>query len=203
MVDMMEFGEIVMSRYATKKFDGRKIPETKVNELLEMVRFSPSAINLQPWKIKVVTDQKIKEQLKPAAFNQEQVTTCSHLLVFCADPDYESLIARLGILLKKSGAPEEIQKMVIGMAVQFTQAISPDQKLAWSQAQTYLALGNALNGAKSLGFDSCPMGGFDPKEVSRILKIPLPLVPVMLCPLGYAADKPLPKVRFAKEDIIF
>jgi nitroreductase / dihydropteridine reductase len=199
----MEFGKIVMARYATKKFDGRKIPEPKINELLEMVRFAPSAINLQPWKIKVVTDQKLKEQLKPAAFNQEQITSCSHLLVFCADPDYDSLISRLGTLLKKSDVPEEMQKMVVGMAVQFTGPMSQDQKLAWSQAQTYLALGNALNGAKSLGFDSCPMGGFDPKEFSRILKIPPPLVPVILCPLGYAADKPMQKVRFAKEDIVF
>jgi len=203
MVDTMEFGTIVMSRYATKKFDGRKIPQEKVDELLEMVRFAPSALNLQPWKIKVVVDQKTKELLKPAAFNQEQVTSCSHLLVFCADPDYDSLIGRLDALLKKNGAPEEMQKVVIGMAVQFTKPMSPDQKLAWSQAQTYLALGNALNGAKALGFDSCPMGGFDPGEFSRILKIPRPLVPVMLCPLGYAADKQMPKVRFAKEDIIF
>jgi nitroreductase/dihydropteridine reductase len=110
---------------------------------------------------------------------------------------------RLGTLLKKSGAPEETQKMVVGMAARFTQAMSPEQKLAWSQAQTYLALGNALNGAKSLGFDSCPMGGFDQKEFTRILKIPPPLVPTMLCPVGYAADKPMPKVRFAKEDIVF
>jgi len=199
----MEFADIVMSRYATKKFDGRKIPETKINKLLEMVRFAPSAINLQPWKIKVVTDQKVKEQLKPAAFNQEQITSCSHLFVFCADPDYDTLIHKLEALLKKSEAPEEIQKKIVAMAVEFTQSMSKDQKLAWSQAQTYLALGNALNGAKSLGFDSCPMGGFDPKQFSRILNIPPPLVPTMLCPVGYAADKPMQKVRFAKEEIIF
>ena len=58
----MEFAEIVMSRYATKKFDGRKIPEEKINNLIEMIRFAPSALNLQPWKIRVVTDQEIKEQ---------------------------------------------------------------------------------------------------------------------------------------------
>jgi len=199
----MEFADIVMSRYATKKFDGRKIPETHISRLLEMVRFAPSALNLQPWKIKMVTDQKLKDQLRPAAFNQEQVTTCSHLLVFCADPDYDSLIRRLGTLLKKSGVPEETQKMIVGMAVQFTQNMSQDQKLAWSQAQTYLALGNALHGAKSLGFDSCPMGGFDVKEFTRILTIPSPLVPTMLCPVGYAADKPMQKMRFAKEEIVF
>ena len=199
----MEFADIVMSRYATKKFDGRTIPDTKINELLELVRFAPSALNLQPWKIKVVTDQNIKEQLKPAAFDQEQITTCSHLLVFCADPDYDNLIRRLGVLLKKSGVSQEMQERVIGMAIQFTKPMSPEQKLAWSQAQTYLALGNALNGAKSLGFDSCPMGGFDPKEFSRILKVPPPLVPTMLCPVGYAADKPMQKLRFPKEDIVF
>ena len=77
--------------------------------------------------------------------------------------------------MKKSDIPEEVQKMIIGMAVRFTSTMSPEQKLAWSQAQTYLALGNALNGAKSLGFDSCPMGGFDPEEFTRILKIPSPL----------------------------
>lgn len=199
----MEFMKIVMSRYATKKFDGKKISEKKIDELLEMVRFAPSALNLQPWKIKLVADQKTKDLLKPAAFNQEQVTTCSHLLVFCADPDYDSLIKRLGALLKTSGVPVETQKMITDMAAGFASPMSPEQRLAWSQAQTYLALGNALNGAKALGFDSCPMGGFDPKEFSRILKIPPPLVPTMLCPVGYAADKPMQKVRFAKEDIVF
>ena len=201
--DIMEFKDIVMQRYATKKFDGRKISEEKIGELLELVRFAPSALNLQPWKIKIVSDQKIKDQLRPATNNQEQITSCSHLLVFCADPDYEGLIRRLATLLQSQGAPEAVKNMVIGMARDFTGKMQPEQKLAWSQAQTYLALGNALNGAKALGFDSCPMGGFDQKEYTRILKIPPPLVPVMLCPVGYAADKPMPKIRFRKEDIVF
>lgn len=199
----MEFKDIVMHRYATKKFDGRKISEEKIAELLDLVRYAPSALNLQPWKIKIVTDQNVKARLRPAANNQEQITSCSHLLIFCADPDYEGLIRRLAILFAKSGAPEEVQGMVIGMAREFTRKMTPDQRLAWSQAQTYLALGNALNGAKSLGFDSCPMGGFDQREFIRILDIPVPLIPVMLCPIGYAADKPMPKIRFPKEDVIF
>lgn len=199
----MEFKDIVMQRYATKKFDGRKIPEDKITELVEIVRFSPSALNLQPWKITVITDPKLKEQLKPAAFNQEQITTCSHLLVFCADPDYDSLIGRLEVLLKNNQVPGDMQKMILEMARSFVDGMTPEQRFSWSQAQTYLALGNALNGSKSLGFDSCPMGGFNPAEFSRILNIPAPLVPVMLCPVGYAADRPMPKVRFPREDILF
>jgi len=197
----MQFKDSVMQRYATKKFDGKKISGDKISELLELVRFAPSALNLQPWKIKIVTDQIVKAQLLAASNNQQQVTTCSHLLVFCADSDYDGLIRRLDTLMQKNGVPGDMKNMVIGMAREFTGKMSMEQKRAWSQAQTYLALGNALNGAKALGFDSCPMGGFDPAEYSRILDIPANLVPVMLCPVGYAADKPLPKIRFPKEDI--
>jgi len=199
----MQFKDIVMQRYAVKKFDGRLIDEDKISELLELVRFAPSALNLQPWKIKVIRDKKVKEQLRQASNDQAQITTCSHLLVFCADTDYDGLIRRLEALMKKHGAPLEMQKMVIGMASGFVAKMPAEQKFAWSQAQTYLALGNALNGAKALGFESCPMGGFDPKEYSRILKIPTHLVPVMLCPVGYAADKPMPKARFALDEIVF
>jgi nitroreductase / dihydropteridine reductase len=161
-VERMQFKDIVMQRYATKKFDGKKISEDKISELLELVRFAPSALNLQPWKIKIVTGQNVKEQLLPASYNQEQVTSCSHLLVFCADTDYEELIRRLDTLMQKEGVPKDMKKRVIDMARDFTAKMTPDQKRVWSQAQTYLALGNALNGAKALGFDSCPMGGFDP-----------------------------------------
>jgi len=198
----MKFQEIVMQRYATKRFDGRTVPEETVHELLELVRFAPSALNLQPWRIRVVTDPAQKAALRPAAFDQEQVTTCSHLLVFCADPDYEGLIARLDTLLSANRVPEEMRQMVLGMAQQFTAEMPPEKRLAWSTAQTYLALGNALNGAKALGLDSCPMGGFDPVAVTGILGIPAPLVPVMLCPIGYAADRPMPKVRFALDEIL-
>lgn len=199
----MQFKDIVMGRYATKKFDGNRIPDEKIDELMELVRFAPSALNLQPWRIRIITDQNVRELLKPAAFNQEQITTCSHLLVFCADPDYIGLIRKLEKLLKDNNIPEEVQTMIVGMASQFAGAMTPEQQLAWSQAQTYLALGNAVNGAKSLGFDSCPMGGFDPAEFTRILNIPAPLVPVMLCPVGYAVDRPMPKIRYSKEEILF
>lgn len=199
----MQFKDIVMERYATKKFDGNRIPDDKIDELIELIRFAPSALNLQPWRIRIITDQHVKELLKPAAFNQEQITTCSHLLVFCADPDYAGLIGKLEKLLKDNNIPEEMRTTIVDMASQFAGSMTPEQQLAWSQAQTYLALGNAVNGAKSLGFDSCPMGGFNPAEFTRILNIPAPLIPVMLCPVGYAADSPMPKIRFSRDEIMF
>jgi len=199
----MQFKDCVMQRYATKKFDGRTIPESKVKELLELVRFAPSALNLQPWKIKVITDKELKAELQKVSNDQQQITTCSHLLVFCADSDYESLIRRVGELMKENRLPDETIRTVTAMASNFVAGMSPGQRAAWSQAQTYLALGNALNGSKSLGFDSCPMGGFDPVAYARILRLSANLAPVMLCPVGYAADKASLKIRFPLRDIVF
>ena len=83
----MEFKELLMSRYATKKFDGKIIDENKLEQLFEMIRFAPSALNIQPWKVKVVTDVETKKKLSAASMEQAQINTCSHLLVFCANTD--------------------------------------------------------------------------------------------------------------------
>jgi nitroreductase len=199
----MAFRDIVMQRYATKKFDGKKIPDGKIKDLIELIRFAPSAVNLQPWKIKIVSDQKIKDELRQAAFGQEQVSTCSHLLAFYANTDTEELIKKVDGLMKKSGVPDETRNVMIGIARNMTGSMSPEARVAWAQRQVFLALGNAVNGAKALGFDSCPMTGFDPDQVLRILGTRPNLVLTVICPLGYAADTPIPKMRFPEEDVIF
>lgn len=199
----MEFRDIVMKRHATQTFDGRRVPEAKMKELYELIRFAPSALNIQPWKIKVVTDRRLKERLKPATNDQEQVTTCSHLLVFCANTDFKGLLERLEGLMKQAKVPDEEIRSVMEMAREYFLERSPEGQLVMAQHHVFLALGNALNGAKSLGLDSCPMAGFDPEEYSRILELPQHLVPTMLCPVGYAADTAEPKIRFPLEEILF
>ncbi len=199
----MSFKDIVMGRYATKKFDGKKIEQKKVDELLEIIRYAASSFGLQPWKIKVVADMETKEKLAPASWNQPQITTCSHLLVFCANTDIDSLIDNYEKYMKKSGAPEDAIKGYIGTMRGWAQGLDDAKRLSWSQRQTYLALGNAINGAKASGFDSCPMEGFSPEEYAKILHLPKNIVPTALCPIGFAADTPRPKLRFAKEEIFF
>ncbi len=197
----MEFGTIVQKRYATKLFDGRKIPQEKTDKLLELIRHAPSSFNIQPWKIVIVTDQKLKEQLKEAAWNQPQVTSCSHLLVFCGYTDIKGNIDKLGEAMISAGAKKDDISGYMQMMYDFEKSLTPEQKLSWSQRQLYLALANALLGAKSLGFDSCPMEGFDSAQFAKILELPSTIVPTALCAIGYAADTPKPKLRFAKEDV--
>ncbi len=199
----MEFSEIVMKRYAAKKFDGKRIPEAKVKELEEMIRYSASSFGLQPWKVKVVSDQETKDKLMAASWNQPQVGTASHVLVFCADEDIGALITKLEAALIKAGSPKESLKGYVDVMRGFAEGKDSTARLAWAQKQAYIALGNALNGAKALGFDSCPMEGFDPAQYSKILGLPENLVPSVVCPIGYAADTPRPKVRFEREEVFF
>jgi len=197
----MEFENVVKERYAAKLFDGRRLPEQQVDKLLEMIRYAPSSFNIQPWVVEIISDQEIKEKLAPASWNQPQIKSCSHLLVFCANKDIAGNIDRLEKMMVEQGAKPEEVKEYAGMMRSFEKSLSDEQKLAWAQRQAYLALGNALNGAKALGFDSCPMEGFDHAEYAKILKLAPNLVPTALCPIGYASDKPKQKIRFPGKEL--
>jgi len=199
----MDFKDIVMQRYATKQFDGRMIDEPTLFRLLDMIRYSPSAFNLQPWKIKIVTAGRIKKNLLVHTNNQPQVTTCSHLLVFCANTELEKLADKAVEGLARSGMPGEIVSRYEAMIRQYIGSMSPGQRMAFAREQIHIALGNAVNGAKSLGLDSCPMGGFDPAGYAETLFLPEEYIPVVLCAVGFAADKPYAKWRLPREEVFF
>ncbi|HEX7468599.1 MAG TPA: nitroreductase family protein [Methanobacterium sp.] len=197
----MDFKELLMTRYATKKFDGTKIDGTKIDQLFEMIRFAPSALNLQPWKIKVVTDEKTKTRLSAASMEQAQIKTCSHLLVFCADTDLSGNADKITNLMKKVGVPDENLKQVQEVMKIFLSNFDNETGINEAQCNVFIAAITAIFAAKSLGIDSCPMQGFNAEAYSEILEIPSGIVPTILVPVGYPADKPMPKLRFPKEDI--
>ena len=199
----MEFKDIVMERYAAKRFDGRIIDDPTLFKLLDIIRYSPSAFNLQPWKIKVITASRIKINLLPHTNNQLQVTTCSHLFVFCANTELEKLADKAVDSLARSGLPPDTVSQYMTMIREYIGSMSEEQRNTFAREQIHIALGNAVNGAKSLGLDSCPMGGFDPVAYADILFLPEGFIPVVLCAMGYAADKPHPKWRLPREEVFF
>ncbi|MCF7859224.1 MAG: NAD(P)H-dependent oxidoreductase [Candidatus Cloacimonetes bacterium] len=197
----MEFNEIINKRYATKLFNKESIAEDKIEKLKEMIKLSASSFGLQPFKVVIVKDQEIKDKLLPASWNQPQIGSCSHLLIFCAYKNVDERIDEYENMLKATGTPKEKFSVYINMMRDFSKNTPDDRKLIWAQKQCYIALGNALNGAKALGFDSCPMEGFSPEEYAKILELSDDLVPTIVCPIGYAADEPRPKLRFSDKDL--
>lgn len=198
----MEFKDIVMSRYATKKFTDKKLTQEQVDDLIELIRHSASSFNIQSWKIKIVSDKETLQKLYPATFSQPQILSCSHLLVFCADNNLIELADKIKQQLLDLGSKEEDIKDYIDMIKGYVSGMDETARTAYAREQVHIALGNAINGAKSLGFDSCPMGGFNPVEYSKILDLPPNIIPTVLCPIGYAGDEARPKFRFKKQDIV-
>ena len=125
----MEFRDIVMQRYATKQFDGRMVEEPKLLALLDLIRYSPSAFNLQPWKVKVITAAKIKARLRPFAHDQPQITTCSHLLVFCTNTELEKLADKVIEFMDLTGMAEDDIRQYDSMIRGYIASMSPERRL--------------------------------------------------------------------------
>jgi len=197
----MEFKELLDKRYAAKSFQPRIVPDEAITELLEMIRLAPSGLNIQPWRIKVVADGPTRARLLAVAPDEPQIGACSHLLVFCADTDWAAQTQRLGRTMKEKTVPDAVWGIVMGIAAEM--AKEPEDELrAWIVGNVYIAATYGILGAQSLGLDACPMTHFPPAEFSRVLGLPVSVMPVLLLAVGYAADQPRPKWRYPLEQIL-
>jgi nitroreductase len=200
--NIMDFKDIVRRRYSCRKYEDKKIPQEIIQELLEIISYSVSARNLQPWKIKVVSDRKTLADLFAATGNQVQVRDCSHLLVLCADTDYATLIDKMDKTMQAAGAPEQMRLDLVGATKERVASYDAEGLLHWSEYQVYIAVGNAVNGAYELGLGACPMTNFKKPEFSNILDLPAHLSPTVIVSLGYPADEPKPKWRYPVADLL-
>lgn len=198
----MEFEDVVRNRRSIRSYEPKPVPEETIQRLLEIIGLSVSAMNLQPWRIKVVSDQETKEKVFAATFGQEQVRICSHVLILCADVDYPAIISRLDQAQAAAGIPAERRESMVSFATKLTGDMTPEQRLAWSREQVHIALGNAVNGAYALGLGACPLTAFDPGNLARALDLPDSLVPTAIVSVGYAAEEGAPKLRHAVSDIL-
>lgn len=166
-----------------------------VDTILTAAAESPSSFGLQPYKILVVTDAEIKRRLRAVAFDQPQVSDCTHLLIFCARTDIEDRVASY---VRSTGCSSEHAGMIGG----FISGLR--NQTAWVKQQTMIAFGFALAAAAELRVASCPMEGFNPDGVSAILELPHYLAPTAFLALGYAdPDASMSaRFRFPRADLV-
>ena len=198
-------------RYATKKMDPtRSVPQAKVDRILEAARLAPTSSGLQPYEIIVVTNKEIREQIKPKAWGQGQITDCSHLLVFAAWDTYtpERINHMFDLTNAERGGTNEgwenYRKMLLGTYP------ARDERTNFEHAarQAYIGLGAALIAAAYEEVDATPMEGFDAKALDEILNLPARgLRSVAILPLGYREEDKdwlvkLKKVRRPREEFV-
>jgi nitroreductase len=196
-------------RYATKKFDiSKKISTDNINTLKEAIRLSSSSYGLQPYKIIIVENPKLREKLQPAAWGQSQIVEASHLLIFANDTNIGD--DAIDVYLNSISATRQIPIEALTGYGDFMKSkistLEPAVKDVWTSKQTYLALGNLLNAAAELKIDVTPMEGFDPTQVNEILGLDkLNLNASLIATIGYRheedATQHQKKVRKSQEEL--
>lgn len=192
-------------RFATKQFDAtKKITSEDLGEVERAIRFAPTSYGIQPFHVVRVDDPELRKKLRAVSYDQAQVTDASHFFVFCARLDVAERIDQYFTVL--SGGSEEVLEKTKGARAMMhgaLDALTGDTAFAWSARQAYLALGFGLAAAAELGVDTCPMEGFNPSEVDKILGLPAHIRSVAYMAVGHrSADPERPKFRFPKSDII-
>ncbi|MBS7566647.1 NAD(P)H-dependent oxidoreductase [Mucilaginibacter sp. Bleaf8] len=159
-------------RYATKKFDpAKKLSADQLQHLLDTVHLSPSSYGLQQYKILVVEDAAIREQLRDAAYGQAQLTDSSQVIVFAAETEINEAYVKKYIdhIVEVRGiersAVADFENVILGAIGR----MGEDQKIAWAHKQAYIALGIAMAAASEAGIDNCPMEGFNAGKFDEIL----------------------------------
>lgn len=196
-------------RYATKKMNGEVVVESKINSILEAIRLVPTSSGLQPFEVMVITNPALKESIRKVAFNQSQITDCSHLLVFAAWDHYttERMTNYFDHYEKERDLPKGFSDDYKNSVMKQLTSLSLERQFEHAAKQIYIALGFALAEAATLQVDSVPMEGFVSADVDDILQLSEKgLRSVLLLPLGYRDTEndwqaELKKVRKTKEDI--
>ena len=198
-------------RYACKKFDEtKKLNNTQLDILKKACNLTPTSFGLQPVKMIVITDQELKQKIFKYAYFQQQVSTCSHLLVLCIETvtDDSSIDAYFDLEKKTRGTSEDIiakfREQLKGMYRKKSQT-EIEQSAIY---QTYIILGNLMTVCAIEGIDCCPLEGFVPEKVDELLNLAdKKLKSVLMLPVGFRAPddfmQTMKKVRKPLDEIVF
>jgi nitroreductase/dihydropteridine reductase len=206
----MELLDKLNWRYAAKAMNGNKVPQEKIDRIIEAVSLAPTSSGLQPFELIVITNQEIKEKIRPISWNQSVVTDCSHLLVFAAWDTYTA--ARINKMFDltntirgfKNEGWENYRQMLLNSYPQKDAA----ENFNHAAKQAYIAFSQAIAAAAFEGVDSTPLEGFDANALDEILGLRAKgLRSCVMLPLGYRDTENdwlvnLTKVRKSKEDLV-
>ena len=159
-------------RYACKKMDPTKsVPQDKVDRIVEAARLAPTSSGLQPFEIIVVTNPAVREQIKPKAWGQAQITDGSHLLVFAAWDNYtaERINAMFDYTNDVRGFKNEGWENYRNMLLSTYPQRGAEVNFQHAARQAYIGMSAAIIAAAFEQVDSTPMEGFDPAALDDIL----------------------------------
>jgi nitroreductase len=179
-------------RYATKKFDAtKKLSPEKLDILKEAFNLTATSYGLQPLKMVIVSEDKMKEALVPMTMNQPQVKDCSHVLVLCIETTMTSEYIKkyFNKIEKLRKTPRETLAPFESFLTNSFSEKTETEITSWMAKQAYLALGNLLTVCAMEEIDACPLEGFEPSKYDDYLGLKeLGLKSVLLLAVGSRSE---------------
>jgi nitroreductase len=185
----MTVSEAIRARRSIKAFDpDHRIPETETARLLSLVTLSPTAFNIQNWRFVLVRDPELRKRIRAVAWDQPQVTDASLLVVLCAD------------LKAWEKEPARYWRHAPGPAQDFLLPAIHDYYAGREQVQRDEAMRSSgiaamtlMLAAQEMGYDSCPMDGFDFDAVGELINLPRDHAIAMFVAIGKGIQEPWPR----------
>jgi nitroreductase len=195
----MDIKEAIVSRRSVKHYDPEhQMTEAEVTELMEHAILSPTAFNIQHWRFINVTDTEKRQQIRDASWNQAQVTDASMLLVICADLNaWEKEPARYW-----ENAPENVRNFLLGTIEDYYTNHHQAQRDECIRSASIAAM-NIMLMAKGMGYDTCPMDGFDFDKVAKIINLPHDHIITMMITIGKKKEDARPRGGQLSLDEVF
>ncbi len=185
----MDTFEAISQRRAVKQFDpDHVLSDTEIELLLSTAVLSPTAFNIQNWRFVVVQDKELRKQIRTAAWNQSQVTEASLLIVLCADlKAWEKQPERYW-----RNASVEVREYLLPAIDTYYRNLEQVQRDE-AMRSCGIAAQTLMLTAKSMGYDSCPMDGFDFDAVGKLINLPEDHVIAMFVAIGKAVQPARPR----------
>ncbi len=195
----MQVTEAIQARRSIKWYDAEHtMPEAVFRKLMELAILSPTAFNIQNWRFVRVTDSEQRVAIREVAWDQAQVTDASELLVLCFDNQAWSREPKR----YWKHAPQEVQDILVPAIHEYYNG--KPQMIRDEGMRSCGLVGNAIMlVAKELGYDSCPMDGFDYAAVGKIISLPEDHGIAYMIAIGKGTKEPWPRPgQLALDDVL-
>lgn len=185
----MDIFNAIEQRRSVRAYDStHRMSEDEVNRLISLTMLSPTAFNIQHWRWVRVSNTSLREQIKAVAWNQAQITDASELFVLCADVQaWQKDTSRYWV-----NAPEAVRDFMVGAIDQYYRGREQVQRDEAMRSGGIVAQTMML-AAKGMGYDTCPMDGFDFDAVAKLIQLPADHAIVMMIAVGKGLEAARPR----------
>ena len=195
----MNVNTAIETRRSVKSFDiHHKMTSAEIDQLMALAMLSPTAFNIQHWRFVVVTEPVLRQQIRAVSWNQAQVEEASVLLVLTAD--LKAWAKQPERYWKDAAsAVSDILVPAIGNFYTGNEQMQRDEVMR----SCGMAAMTIMLAAKEMGYDTCPMDGFDFDAVAKLINLPSDHTPVMFITVGKALKPASPRSgQLAMDEVV-